>query len=245
MPFTDGYDKVAHLYDFFDTKPNIDFFLHYAVEAGEALDIGAGTGRIAIPIAERGIGVVCVEPSAGMRRVFSATLRQDPDIGSRITLLAGDAVTFKIGRTFRCAFMSGVFDHLADAAERRGALSNIAEHLVAGGRLVFDVFIGLMTDKACEPAGEVAGGDMVYRRFIQREALSPTLMKLTLAYETRQAGRLVERIEQESFAGIVDRAEVHDVLRATGFQVEREFSNYDFTPYEPGSDLLIVEARRL
>lgn len=100
MSFIDGYDKAAHLYDFFDTKANIGFFVHYAVAAGEALDIGAGTGRIAIPIAERGIEVVCVEPSPGMRCVFSDTLEQDPDIASRITLLADDATTFHVEREF-------------------------------------------------------------------------------------------------------------------------------------------------
>ncbi|GAH96544.1 unnamed protein product, partial [marine sediment metagenome] len=33
------------------------------LEAGEILDIGAGTGRIAIPLAEKGIKVFCIEPS--------------------------------------------------------------------------------------------------------------------------------------------------------------------------------------
>jgi hypothetical protein len=41
-----GYEKCAHLYDLFDTKENVGFFLRYGSEAGEVLDIGAGTGRI-------------------------------------------------------------------------------------------------------------------------------------------------------------------------------------------------------
>lgn len=40
-----GYEKSAHLYDLFDRKENVDFFLRYANEAGEILDVGAGTGR--------------------------------------------------------------------------------------------------------------------------------------------------------------------------------------------------------
>ncbi|MFX1249071.1 MAG: class I SAM-dependent methyltransferase, partial [Promethearchaeota archaeon] len=62
-----GYEKAAHLYDLFDTKKNIDFFYQYGKEAGKILDIGAGTGRIAIPLALKGIKVVCIEPSPAMR----------------------------------------------------------------------------------------------------------------------------------------------------------------------------------
>jgi len=39
-----GYEKCAHLYDLFDTKENVEFFLHYASQMGEILDICAGTG---------------------------------------------------------------------------------------------------------------------------------------------------------------------------------------------------------
>lgn len=48
-----GYEKSAHLYDIFDAKDNIDFFAHYASDAGEILDVGAGTGRIAVPMPEK------------------------------------------------------------------------------------------------------------------------------------------------------------------------------------------------
>ena len=62
-----GYERSAHLYDLFDTKPNVAFFACYAREAGDVLDIGAGTGRIAIPVAEQGVKVYAVEPSPAMR----------------------------------------------------------------------------------------------------------------------------------------------------------------------------------
>jgi SAM-dependent methyltransferase len=70
-----GYERSAHLYDLFDAKPNVAFFGRYAREAGEVLDIGAGTGRIAIPLAGQGIRVYSVEPSPAMRGVFENKLR--------------------------------------------------------------------------------------------------------------------------------------------------------------------------
>ena len=50
MSDSSGYEKVAHLYDLFDRKENVEFFFHYASAAGEILDVGAGTGRITIPL---------------------------------------------------------------------------------------------------------------------------------------------------------------------------------------------------
>lgn len=239
-----GYDKAAHLYDIFDTKPNIDFFLRYASQAGEIIDIGAGTGRIAIPIAEQGIGVVCVEPSSAMRRVFKKKLDGMPQIGDRIEIVDADAASFRLDRCFPAAFMSGSFDHLLDDRERKEALANIARHLIGGGRLVFDVFIGLMTDSPLTPAGEVRRGKATYRRFISKRVLPNGIIEVRLIYETQRPMKPVERIEQRSMAGITDRSHVHDLLAETGFRIEGEFGDYAFSPFTGGSDILIIEARR-
>jgi len=48
MEGNSGYEQCAYLYDLFDRKENIEFFYHYAAQAKEILDVGAGTGRIAL-----------------------------------------------------------------------------------------------------------------------------------------------------------------------------------------------------
>lgn len=85
------YEASAHLYDLFDTKHNIPFFLHYGRTAGEIFDIGSGTGRIDIPLAEEGVRVFCVEPSRAMRAVFNERLSKRRDLSERIELIQGDA----------------------------------------------------------------------------------------------------------------------------------------------------------
>jgi SAM-dependent methyltransferase len=240
----EGYEKCAHLYDLFDTKENIGFFLGYAREAGEILDLGAGTGRIAIPIARAGIDVYCVEPSAAMRREFAKKLEGHPELTSRIRILKGDAATFRFNRVFPAAFMSGSFDHLLDDDERSKALANTANHLVAGGKLVFDVFVGLMADGPLVPAGEIGVGDKLYRRSIARKVLPRDRIEVTLVFETYAAGRLIERIEETSLAGMVDRSGVNRLLGEAGFRVDKEFRGYDKSPYRQGDEILIVEASR-
>jgi len=154
-----GYEKSARFYDLFDQKNNIEFFYHYASQAREILDIGAGTGRIALPIAERGINVVCIEPSLAMRRELEIKLDKQPDLLPYIQLIASKASSFNLNRTFHCAFLSGCFDHFLDDEERIDSLLTIQRHLDPKAKLVFDVFLGLMEDSTLSPAGKVKIGN--------------------------------------------------------------------------------------
>jgi len=239
-----GYEKCAHLYDLFDTKENIKFFLHYASEAGEILDIGAGTGRIAIPLAERGVKVFCVEPSPAMRSQFEKKLSARTELSKNIELVAGDATSFKFGRTFPAAFLSGSFDHFLDDRERLSSLRNITKHLKSHGRLVFDVGLGYMKDSPLSMAGKVTQGDKEYRRFVASKLLPDEKMKWFLVYETYQSGKLIDRIEERSLCGIIDRPKLHHLLKEAGFEIKREFGDYDFRNFQEGNSLLIIEARK-
>jgi SAM-dependent methyltransferase len=239
-----GYEKSASFYDLFDTKGNVAFFLHYGRITGEILDIGAGTGRIAIPLAEQGVKVFCVEPSLAMRGIFKGKLSHRTDLVENITLIPGEASTFNFDREFPTAFLSGSFDHLLDDDERIASLANIGRHVIPGGKLVLDVFIGLMKEKQLSPAGEVVEGGRIYRRWVGVKVLPEERLETTLVYEVLQDGQCIDRIEQISYAGITSREKVHELLRRTGFEVVREFGDYDRREFEEGDALLIVEAEK-
>jgi len=66
--------------------------------------------------------------------------------------------------------------------------------------------------------------------------------QVLLVFEIYESSKLVEKIEQKSFAGIIDRDNVHRLLGQTGFEVRAEFSSYEFAPYKEDDELLIVEA---
>lgn len=237
-----SYDKSAHLYDLFDRKANIEFFAHFAVSAGEALDVGAGTGRIAIPLAEQGVSLYCVEPSPAMRREFERKLTGLPEIADRIRIVPGAAADFVIGQRFKFAFLSGCFDHFITDQERRDALENIGSHLKPGGILVFDVFLGLMGDKPLSSAGEAQMEDMLIKRFVGSEVVSTDVQQVEMIYEIYEGDNLLERIEEIGQVGVVHRQDVRYILEQTGFTARHEWGDYDFTPYHEGDPLLIVEA---
>ncbi len=237
-----GYEKCAHLYDLFDTKENVGFFLKYGLAAKEVLDIGAGTGRIAFPLAEKGVNVFCVEPSPAMRREFLKKLGQRREFSDRVTLVAGDAMSFDLGRTFPAIFLSGIFDHFLNDEERLSSLSNISKHLTQNGKLVFDVSLEPAKDTPLSPSGTAEKGNLEYRRFVGGKLLPDEKKEVHLVFETYESGKLLERIEERSLVGILDRKNLHRLLEKTGFEVKREFNDYDFTRFQDGDSLLIVEA---
>lgn len=245
MKAQSGYEQSAPYYDLFDTKDNIEFFAHYAEEVGEVLDVGAGTGRISIPLARRGVQVTSVEPSRAMRRQFFQKLKEEPDLCSQIALIAGNAQSFQLDRSFPCAILSGTFDHLLNDEDRREALGNINRHLQPGGRLIFVVFLGLMDDQPLSPAGTVSipGGEV--RRLVGGKRVSPPVKEILLVYEVYHKGEMVERVEERSRVGITDRNQIHQVLQETGCTVREEWSDYHFTPYQEGDSLLIITAQKV
>lgn len=242
MQYRSSYEKAACLYDLFDNKRNIDFFCHYARGAKRLLDIGAGTGRIAIPIAQRGVKVCCIEPSPAMRAVFVGKLREDRILAERIRLIAAKVSSFALGSAFPVAIMSGVFDHLIGDEVRLQALQNIKDHLLHGGKLVFDTFVGHPAYSPLTPAGECTIGQRQYRRYVGSRIVSEEVKEVVIVFEIYEPGKPIDRIEERGLVGLVNREQVLRLLTRTGYTVVNEYGDFDSCPYKDGDELLVIEA---
>ncbi len=241
MTTHDGYDKISGIYDMFTDQATLDFYSSFATEFSEVLDIGAGTGRIALSIARKGTRVIAVEPSPAMAREFRAKLDREPALKNLITLIEAGAGSFGAGRIVPAAFMAGSFDHLLTNEERLRALSNIANHLEPGGRLVFEIWPGLMTDNPEIWAGETKVGDTTYKRKVGRRVLPDGTVELELVYDVFRGDEVIERIEQHSRVGISDRESVHRLLSQAGFRVVHEYGDYERTPNKDGDSILLLD----
>jgi SAM-dependent methyltransferase len=214
MIIDQGYEKSAHLYDIFDNKDNIDFFCHYGENAKSVLDIGAGTGRIAIPLAEKGVKVICIEPSPAMRQEFNKKMNFNLKLRKKITLIASDAQSFKLKDKFPAAFLSGSFDHFSSDKKRISSLNNINNHLAPSGILVFDVFIGLMKDSPLSLIDSIKKGELEYQRFIEQKILPKNKINVLLIYKILKKGKIIEEIEQKSSASVITRKNVHKLKQS-------------------------------
>jgi SAM-dependent methyltransferase len=228
----------------FADRDALDFYIGFGSGFGEVLDIGAGTGRIAVELARKGIRVISVEPSAAMAGQFRAKLDREPALKNMITLIESDAGSFDAGRAVPAAFMAGSFDHMLNDEERLKGLSNIARHLEPAGRLVFEVWVGLMKDDPGTWAGEHRVGDTIYERKVGRKVMPNGTVEVQLVFDVFRNGNLVEQIEQRSLVGVSNRGEVHRLLGRAGYEVKGEFGDYEGTPYREGASILLMDTIR-
>jgi SAM-dependent methyltransferase len=244
MLYESGYEKCAHFYDLFADERSIEFFCRYGDKAGEILDIGTGTGRIALPMARNGVKVACVEPSPAMRKIFEQKLIGNPVLNKYITLVEGTAQSFNLDKSFPVACLSGVFDHFIDYKERLSSLLNIGKHLMPNGRLIFDVFQFRINESPPTAAGEAKRGKRLYCRRVGYERLSENLFEITLIFEIFEGGRLLEEIVEHSKLGVIDRHGIHRLMNKAGYDLDCEYGGYDSAPYKEGDSVLIIEAVR-
>lgn len=141
----DAYEISARYYDLFiqgktnaNRTPSATFFLQVARGASSVLDLGAGTGRLALALAEQGAQVFAAEPSGAMRDQFDKRLAANPRAARRVTLLTQSTRDFALPTRCDVIILSGVLQHVP-ADERPTLLRRVAAYLQPGGRFVTDM----------------------------------------------------------------------------------------------------------
>ena len=237
-----GYEKSAKFYDLFTAQDDIAYLVGLITHADTALDIGAGTGRLAIPLALSGMEVYCIEQSPAMIDVFVANVAQYPEAEEKISLVRDNAATFDLRRQFDLALLVDIFDHFLTEQVRFEVFQNIHRHLKRDGVLVFNTGIGWVMDSPLSPAGEAKMGDFIVRREIGRKVLDENTMEVLLAFEKLYGDKSIIKVEETMLVGIMDRPGIMKLLNEIGFRVVRELGNYEGKPYEDGDEQLIIEA---
>ena len=127
-------------------EPMVDFLARLAGD-GRALELGVGTGRIALPLAERGVRVHGIELSRAMVR----RLQAKPG-GDAIGLTIGDFSTVRVEGSFSLAYLvANTIMNLTTREAQVSCFRNVERHLDAGGCFVIEV---LVPDLQRLPPGE-------------------------------------------------------------------------------------------
>jgi len=140
----DGYfgEDVAERYDdgsweMFSAEvlePTVDLLAELA-RGGRALELGIGTGRVALPLAERGVEVRGIDLSQAM----VAKLREKPG-GDRIPVEIGDFASTRVDGTFTLAYLVfNTINNLTAQDEQVACFRNAAAHLEPGGSFLIEV----------------------------------------------------------------------------------------------------------
>jgi SAM-dependent methyltransferase len=130
-----SYDEdSADMFEPSVVEPTVDFLADLAGSGG-ALELGIGTGRIALPLAQRGIGVHGIDLSEAM----VARLRAKPG-SEAIGVTIGDLATTRVGGTFSVAYL--IFNTIMNLTTQEAQVAcfgNAAAHLEPGGCFVVEI----------------------------------------------------------------------------------------------------------
>ncbi len=230
-----SYDAIAELYDDWSRSvvEDVGFYVEEALAAGgPVVELGVGTGRIAVPVALAGVRVIGVDSSPGMlevcrRHAEAAGVTDFVDL--RLGDLRRPPVAERVGLVL-APFRS--FLHMETDEARLEALRATRALLVPGGRFVFDVFAPGADDIA-----ETHG------RWIERE---PGIFERAEWDEERSRLVLGVRgpggettmslawLPPERWTALVEQA---------GFEVLATYGWFDRKPYAGGEDTIWVARR--
>jgi len=230
-----SYDAIAELYDPWSRSVTEDvaFYVAEARKAGGTIvELGVGTGRIAVPVASAGVPVIGVDSSAGMlevcrRRAEAAgvarllDLRQgdlrDPPVTERVRLVTSP---------FRALL------HAENDADRRAALAAARRLLVPGGRFVFDVFAPSPEDIA-----ETNG------RWLEREPgiweradwdMERRVLTLRVRGDAAETAMTLSWLPTEDWRRLLEEA---------GFEIIACYGWFDLRPFAGGEDSIWLARR--
>ena len=234
MPVS-SYDAIATLYDPWSRSvtEDVDFYVAQARKAGgPVVELGVGTGRIAVPVAKAGVHVIGVDDSEGMLGLCRARA-EEAGVSDLVELRLGDLRRPPVQETVRlvtCPFRALL--HLRSDEERLDALRAVYRLLVPGGRFVFDVFAPSMEDV------EETNG-----RWIEREPgiweradwdLARRVLTLAVRGESGETAMELAWRSTEEWRALLERAR---------FEVEATYGWFDLRPYDGGEDTVWIARR--
>lgn len=257
---TSAYDAIPDFGLLYDSVPlyaaraDVDFYIAEAQRTprspphGSVLEVGCGTGRILLPIARGGCAITGIDGSRAMLERCRAKLAAEPAaVQGRVRLVEHDMRDFGLGAVFPLIIAPfRVVQHLTTPGDQLEFLATIANHLVQGGRFIFDVF---------NPRFDMlVGADGVEREDTPEQRL-PDGRTLRRTYRVARV-RWVDQVSEAELIYYVDgeryvqafemrwylAAELRHLLARAGFQVREMYGDFARGPVVDGCPELIVVA---
>ena len=135
------HNKFANLYDYFQygVEGDVKFYLNYFKNfKGKILEVGAGTGRITIPLLKKGLDVVALDIAPRMIAILAKKAKEErfsPKV------VCADMRSFRLEQKFEAIIVTfRSFQHLYSVDDQLKALKCFKKHLKPNGILIFDVY---------------------------------------------------------------------------------------------------------
>lgn len=253
--------RAAEYYDYQSTglPGDADFYVEEARRAGSpVLELGCGTGRILLPIAEAGVEVVGLDASDKMLAIAREKIAQvSQETQNRISLVQGDMRDFALERTFRAIFVPyRAFLHLMTPEDQKQALACFRKHLDMDGRLIFNIF---------DPRHDVLGQSSLFGSALTKQGafVYPKSGRQVFVWACRHYDKLNQVIQEDRLFEEIDaqgqvvsrcyaplvlryafRYEIEHLLELCGFEIESLYGDFQRGAFQYGGEQVWVARPR-
>lgn len=225
-------------------RGDVAFYGDLARESGgPVLELGCGTGRVLLPIAQSGITATGLDFTAAMLDVLRG--KHPPPT---LRLVTGSMTAFDLGGDrFPLIFSAfRAFQHLYTLDDQLACLGCVRRHLTPAGRFAFDVFAPDLARTAVteEPEEEDArfehDGVTVVRRVAVTRDLGTQMMEVRMRFTRSRGGAVVGEERQTFRMRWFHRYELEHLLARAGFAVEHLYGGFDRRAYDGRGEVVIV-----
>mgnify|MGYP001390961539 CR=1 FL=1 len=246
------YESIAPFYDLeLSDRHDVRFWIDLVrqLRPRQLLEVGAGTGRITIPLARLVAhcgGQVCgLDLSAAMLQHARAKLaRSAQPWRDCLRFAQGDLCTFDLGQRFDLVIAADdPFAHLVDDGDAQRAFANVARHLNGGGVFAVEMPLSRGQDIAdrrssrCSVQGErtiVQADRRLDVDMVQSFTPGRKVSRVVFRYQLTDGGGHTLRRAECSFDGRVRRPdELEALFQGAGLPVTTRWGGFDRSPFDP------------
>jgi SAM-dependent methyltransferase len=255
-----AFDAWAEYYDLIHRglPGEAEFYVGQAVrKQARTLELGCGTGRIAIPITLSGVDVVGVDNSLPM---LQRCRDNEAAVGhgeGRLDLICGDMAEIKLGCRFEMILMAyRTFMHLLTPERQRQCLANVRDHLTDTGLFIMNVWAARPSNIApllgdCSEPIEVdrfplddPNETVVHYYAAEYDEFNQILQEENILDTVNASGEVLVSDSLPMTRRWLTYPEMANLLQGCGFAVEAVFGDFACNPISAASIEMIWVLRR-
>lgn len=222
---------------------------------GPVLELAAGSGRLAVPLALAGHAVVALDNDPAMLRRAEAawSARRGRRAADRLRCVEADLTTVRLEERFGLVFIGlNSLLLLADGDAQAAAFRTMAAHLLPDGLAVVDVLVPDADDLALYDGRlllewvrpDPATGEQVVKLASARHDAATSTVELTVIFEASPPeGGAVRRSLRRDRLRLVSARELELLAQGAGLVVELLAGDHQLTPHGPGAERAVLVAR--
>jgi len=246
------FDRIARLYDWEHDPYQVDIDVHVGFArrfGGPVLELACGTGRLLAPLAQAGLPCTGVDNSQPMLARARDRLQR---LGVSAELVQQRMQDLNIDAAFRTIIIGlDSFGLLIKRVDQLNALRAARRHATHDARLIVDVANGNLRG-ASEPPEELLHditapnpdtGRLITKFALRRPNVAEQLDELLFFYDEQDERGYLQRTTVELRLRWFTRFELELLLEQAGWLSDEVYGSYDFEPFSPTSERLLVVAR--